>query len=181
MRKLALALTTCALFALQFGVGHADNDDFSGTILLPTPIASGGTSGSIGDFDCVPGVDAGCEKGNFTGIHRRLHLVAAAAGQAGAVQGILGHTIAIKASSGGNSFTLRSVPANSADFDITFYKDLGALPNTNPAEWCTAPCTPPQTSWGQFGNQPETGRVPIGARYAIISCTCVNGTFSFDD
>jgi hypothetical protein len=176
MAKRLAVLAVVVLAALQAVPSFADNDDKTGTILLPTPIVGGGESGAIGTFDCVPGVDDPCEKGNFAGLHRRLYL---AGGDA--VNGIFGVTFAIKAASAGNSFTLSSVPANSADFDITFYKDLGALPNTNPATYCApAPCSP-KSNFAQFGNGNETGKIPVGTRFAIVTCTCVNANFKFDD
>lgn len=169
MKKIVFA--AMALLVLQFGPAQAA-DSKSGTILLPTPIVGSGEGGAIGDVECEWVSDPNCEKGNFAGLHRRLYLVGGEA-----ANGVFGVTFPVTATN--VTFTLNSVPANTADFDITFYKDLGALPNTAPAPYCDpAPCSP-KSNFAKLGNGAETGTVPAGTKWAIVTCTCVNATFQY--
>lgn len=172
MRRLLLATAAVALVAMQFGTAQANNDDTEGMVLLPTPIVGSGDSNEIGTFDCVPTVDAGCHKGSFSGLYRRLYL---AGGDA--VQGTFGYLFRITEDQ--VPFTLSSTGAAPGDFDISFYKDLGSLDPTAPAP--NTDFGAARASYSLAGVEPETGTVPKGAKFAIVTCVCVGGSFKFDN
>ena len=166
MNKLFLVVAACAVTAIGFGPAQAGPDDFQGTILLPTPFVGWGDAGTIGTFDCdgdetmdtaPPPED--CNKGAFSGVHRRLYINAG-----DATNGVLGYTIPITAD--GVPFTLASDPPDGADFDLTFYRALGDAPNGEPD---TEFGDGVQATFALFGNQAETGTVPSGAKFAIIT------------
>lgn len=160
MRKF-LPVIAALVAAVSAVPSQAGADDASATILLPTPFVGTGQSGAIGTFDCTT-PDATCDKGTFSGLHRRLYINAPDVAQSDTM-GVVGYTIPITRRN--VAFTLRSQPPNTADFDITFYKSLGTPPN-GPADtdFGTA-----RSLFSRFGNQAETGTVPAGATFAIIT------------
>lgn len=176
MSRLILGITTCAIVVAGFGPAQAGPDDFEGTILLPTPFVGWGDAGLVGDFDCdgdgetdtePPPED--CHKGAFSGVHRRLFI-----NGGDAANGLMGTTIPITAD--GVPFTLASDPPDSADFDLTFYRTLGDPPNGAP----DTEFGDERATYSLFGNQAETGTVPFGAKFAIITLWgSANASFTY--
>ncbi len=88
----------------------------------------------------------------IAGAHRRAALLFN-----NSANGFVGYHFDVDPGTHGGTFVLEAVTA--ADFDLTFYSDFGAVPNTNPAE---------TLAFQTRGNAGETGEIPAMATKVII-------------
>jgi len=153
MLKKLIVTAALAAALLQAAPGHASTLVVDGEVLYTTAMT--GTSGN-----CLP-TNASCDKLPVSRHHRCAYLLVPDQAQSGNT-GRLGYTIAIPADY--KTFTLDSIPAGVADFDIVFYIDLGTCQNS------PAPATYPagvKSSFARFG--PEAGVIPAGTVFAIVT------------
>jgi hypothetical protein len=164
MKKLFVSAMVLAIAALGMTPGHAAAD-VSGTIMLPTPMAGTGNSGTTGTFDCHPPQvpDTGsqdCEKGPLARATRCTYYEVGPESQPDGV-GVTGYVIPI---GGETTFRLESVPADSADFDVTFYVDFAPCDGATPTYAAGVDYT-----HAHFGNGAESGAIPEETSYAIVT------------
>lgn len=188
-----IAVVAVAVMVMSMMPAHAASK--SATVQLPVPITgttlgvNNGSANTDPDNACTP-MDAGCQKQSVARVARCAYLADKAAGQTAfqdADSGVFGYVVAISGSP--TTFTLKSVPANTADFDVAFYISLGECDNQNvkrsgvidrkgaPTPYA-ASGTEPRTSWSHFGNGAESGSIPVGkdadgvtlrTRFAIVT------------
>lgn len=140
--------------------GHAGPDDKTATIQVPTIfVGMAPEEPGTGSAGCINPTDPTCQKAVLGRHHRTLYVNDPSAAQSDTT-GVFGFTLNITRR--GVPFTLRSEPAGTADFDITFYTTLGSAPDG-------AGVDPAPVTFSHFGNQAETGTVPAGATRAIVT------------
>lgn len=163
MKKIAISAVVCVMALLAMVPSHAAVN-VTAMILAPTPMAGTGNTGTIGDVECdppmLPDGSQDCEKGPLARATRCTYHEAGPESQPEGVGGT-GYVIPID---GETSFKLESVPADSADFDVTFYIDFG-------------PCEGAVPEYGEgvdsvhahFGNGAEAGSIPEDTKYALVT------------
>jgi hypothetical protein len=178
MRKLFALATVLAVAALT---APGDAATKTGTIKAPAPFAglaykNPGTATN----GCAP-TDAKCHKAPLSRAARCGYLADKS------TNGNLGYVLVV--SSKAKKFSLKNHKGSSADFDIAFYKKLGTCAGAQPRVGGENPdtCFPGpdpkctvQYIWGHFGTGAETGAIPKGAKYAIVTLWGgANATFDF--